>query len=63
MKSPAKYLVAIFVMLLAASCSSFFDDLRSMERRILTERGDTEALAILDAEDAEANAEDDADDE
>ncbi len=27
MKSPAKYLVAIFVMLLAASCSSFFDDL------------------------------------
>lgn len=46
---------------------SFFDDLRSMERRILTERGDTEALAILDAEDAEANAEanaeDDADDE
>lgn len=39
---------------------SFFDDLRSMERRILTERGDTEALAILDAE---ANAEDDADDE
>lgn len=42
---------------------SFFDDLRSMERRILTERGDTEALAILDAEDVEANAEDDADDE
>lgn len=42
---------------------SFFDDLRSMERRILTERGDTEALAILDAEDAETNAEDDADDE
>lgn len=42
---------------------SFFDDLRSMERRILTERGDTEALAILDAEDAEANVEDDADDE
>ena len=42
---------------------SFFDDLRSMERRILTERGDTEALAILDAEDTEANAEDDADDE
>ena len=40
---------------------SFFDDLRDMERRILTERGDTEALAILDAEDAEANAEDDAD--
>ena len=40
---------------------SFFDDLRNMERRILTERG--EALAILDAEDAEANAEDDADDE
>lgn len=39
---------------------SFFDDLRSMERRILTERGDTEALAILDAE---ANTEDDADDE
>ena len=42
---------------------SFFDDMRSMERRILTERGDTEALAILDAEHAEANAEDDADDE
>ena len=42
---------------------SFFDDLRNMERRILTERGDTEALAILKAEDAEANAEDDADDE
>ena len=43
---------------------SFFDDLRNMERRILTERGDTEALAILDAEaNAEANAEDDADDE
>jgi hypothetical protein len=42
---------------------SFFDDLRSMERRILTERGDTEALAILDAEDAKANTEDDADDE
>lgn len=42
---------------------SFFDDLRSMERSILTERSDTEALAILDAEDAEANAEDDADDE
>ena len=42
---------------------SFFDDLRSMERRILTERDDTEALAILDAEDAEANTEDDADDE
>lgn len=42
---------------------SFFDDLRSMERRILTERGDTEALAILDAEDAEMDAEDDADDE
>ena len=42
---------------------SFFDDLRNMERRILTERGDTEALAILDVEDAEANAEDDADDE
>lgn len=39
---------------------SFFDDLRNMERRILTERGDTEALAILDAE---ANADDDADDE
>lgn len=38
----------------------FFDNLRDMERRILTERGDTEALAILDAE---ANAEDDADDE
>ena len=42
---------------------SFFDDLRNMERRILTERGDTEALAILDAEDAEMDAEDDADDE
>lgn len=42
---------------------SFFDDLRSMERRILTERGDTEALAILDAEEAEMDAEDDADDE
>lgn len=42
---------------------SFFDDLRSMERRILTERGDTEALAILDAEEAEIDAEDDADDE
>ena len=42
---------------------SFFDDLRNMERRILTERGDTEALAILNTEDAEANAEDDADDE
>ena len=41
---------------------SFFDDLRDMERRILTERGDTEALAILDAEDAE-DAEDDADEE
>lgn len=42
---------------------SFFDDLRSMERRILTERGDAEALAILDAEEAEMDAEDDADDE
>lgn len=42
---------------------SFFDDLRDMERRILTERGDTEALAILDAEDAEMDAEDDADEE
>ncbi|WP_443671702.1 hypothetical protein [Gemmiger sp.] len=42
---------------------SFFDDLRSMERRILTERGDTEALAILDAEEAEMDAEDGADDE
>lgn len=41
----------------------FFDDLRDMERRILTERGDAEALAILDAEETEANAEDDADDE
>ena len=42
---------------------SFFDDRRDMERRILTERGDTEALAILDAEDAEMDAEDDADEE
>lgn len=42
---------------------SFFDDLRNMERRILTERGDTEALAILNAEEAEMDAEDDADDE
>ena len=42
---------------------SFFDDLRDMERRILTERGDTEALAILDAEDDEMDAEDDADEE
>lgn len=41
----------------------FFDNLRDMERRILTERGDTEALAILDAEEAEMDAEDDADDE
>ena len=41
----------------------FFDSLRDMERRILTERGDTEALAILDAEEAEMDAEDDADDE
>lgn len=41
----------------------FFDNLRDMERRILTERGDTEALAILDAEDAEMDAEDGADDE
>jgi hypothetical protein len=42
---------------------SFFDDLRSMERSILTERGDTEALAILDAEEAEMDADDDADEE
>lgn len=41
----------------------FFDNLRDMERRILTERGDTEALAILDAEETEMDAEDDADDE
>ena len=34
---------------------TFFDDLRRMERRILTEKGDTEALAILDAELAAQN--------
>lgn len=37
---------------------TFFDDLRRMERRILTEKGDTEALAILDAELAAQNEED-----
>lgn len=37
---------------------TFFDDLRQMERRILTEKGDTEALAILDAELAAQNEED-----
>lgn len=37
---------------------TFFDDLRQMERRILTEKGDTEALAILDAEFAAQNEED-----
>lgn len=37
---------------------TFFDDLRRMERRILTEKGDTEALDILDAELAAQNEED-----
>lgn len=35
----------------------FFDDMRQMERDVLARMGDTEALAILDREQAEREAE------
>ena len=47
----------------AETDGAFFDDMRRIEREALHELGDTEALEMLDAEEAAAQAEEGEDEE